>query len=85
MAPLPLAYSGPWHPKALEIAATLSILVLAVPYPLKAWRIGYLAVLLVPAIPDEPKFNVVVSLALVIAFVNAGLRSTLWCFGRCGR
>ena len=65
----------------MEIAAALSILVLAVPYPLKAWRLGYLAVLLVPAISDEPRFNAVVSLALVIAFVNAGLRSTrlvLW-------
>lgn len=81
LAPSPLPYSGPWRPKALEVAAALSILVLAVPYPLKAWRLGYLAVLLVPAISDEPRFNAVVSLALVIAFVNAGLRSTrlvLW-------
>jgi signal transduction histidine kinase len=81
LAPLPLDYTGHWRPKALEIAATLSILVLAVPYPLKAWRLGYLAVLLVPAISNEPKFNVVVSLAVVIAFVNAGLRTTrlvLW-------
>lgn len=75
------SYSGPWRPPALEVAAVLSILLLAVPYPLLAWRLGYLAVLLVPVISGEPRFNVVVSVALVVVFVNAGLRHTrlvLW-------
>ena len=42
-------------------------------YPLLAWRLGYLSVLLVPLISGEPRVNVVVAVALVIVFVAAGL------------
>ena len=57
------------------------MLLLAVPHPLVAWRLGYVMVLSVPLISGEPRVNIVVSLALVVAFVAAGLRHTrlvLW-------
>ncbi|HLW96687.1 MAG TPA: histidine kinase [Solirubrobacteraceae bacterium] len=74
-------YSGVWRPKALEISATLSLLFLAVRYPLVSWRVGYLMVLLVPGISDEPRLSLLVALAVVAVFVAAGLRHTrlvLW-------
>jgi signal transduction histidine kinase len=73
-SPPPPPYSGAWRPPALEISAALSIVLLAVRYPLLAWRIGYLIVLLVPLMSGEPRVNVVVAVALVVAFVAAGLR-----------
>jgi signal transduction histidine kinase len=73
-SPPPPPYSGAWRPPALEISAALSIVLLAVRYPLLAWRIGYLIVLLVPLMSGEPRVSVVVAVALVVAFVAAGLR-----------
>ena len=77
----PRPYSGAWRPPALGISAALSIVLLAVRYPLLAWRLGYLIVLLVPLIPGEPRVNVVVAVALAVVFVAAGLlheRLVLW-------
>jgi signal transduction histidine kinase len=74
-------YSGSWRPPALGISAALSIVLLAVRYPLLAWRLGYLSVLLVPLIPGEPRVDVVVAVALAVVFVAAGLlhsRLVLW-------
>ncbi len=59
----------------------MSIVLLAVRYPLLAWRLGYLSVLLVPLIPGEPRVDVVVAVALAVVFVAAGLlhsRLVLW-------
>ena len=77
----PPPYSGAWRPPALGIAAALSIVLLAVRYPLLAWRLGYVIVLLVPLIPAEPRVSVVVAVALAVVFVAAGLlheRLVLW-------
>jgi signal transduction histidine kinase len=77
----PPPYSGAWRPPALGIAAALSIVLLAVRYPLLAWRLGYVIVLLVPVIPAEPRVSVVVAVALAVVFVAAGLlheRLVLW-------
>jgi signal transduction histidine kinase len=74
-------YSGSWRPPVLGISAALSIVLLAVRYPLLAWRLGYLGVLLVPLIPGEPRVDVVVAVALAVVFVAAGLlhsRLVLW-------
>jgi signal transduction histidine kinase len=68
------AFSGTWRPKALDASAALSILLLAVRYPLLAWRVGYLIVLLVPLISGEPRVNLLVAVAFDVAFMAAGLR-----------
>ena len=65
----------------MEVSAAFSILFLAVRYPLFAWRVGYLLVLLVPLISAESRINVVVAVALVAVLVAAGLRQArlvLW-------
>ncbi|MGP0049902.1 MAG: sensor histidine kinase [Solirubrobacteraceae bacterium] len=77
----PTPYSGKWQPPALEASVALGILLLAVPHPLLAWRLGYVMVLLVPLISGEPRVNIVISIALLVVFIAAGVRHTrlvLW-------
>ena len=79
--PSGISYWGSWRPKALEISAVLATPFLALRYPLLAWRVAYLFVLLVPLMSTEPRINLPVAVAFIVVFVASGLRHTrlvLW-------
>jgi signal transduction histidine kinase len=65
----------------LEVAASLAVLLLAVRYPLMAWRTGYVTVLLVPLVRGEPRVDALNAGVMMVVFWVAGLRHTrqvLW-------
>lgn len=61
---------------------SLGILLVAVRYPLLAWRVGYLAALLTPLIPSQPRSEApTVVVPLLIVFCAAGVlngRAVTW-------
>jgi signal transduction histidine kinase len=71
----PYAPTGP--PAAGWLAVTLAVgaaLPLAPRYPLLAWRIAYLGVLVTPLIPDQNRVDTGYWVVLTIVYVVAGLR-----------
>jgi signal transduction histidine kinase len=58
----------------LGLSVALAPLLLAARYPWTAWRIGWLAALLVPIVPGQPRVNVLQGGVLAILFCVAGLR-----------
>jgi signal transduction histidine kinase len=62
------------HPRAFDFAGVLGLLLLCVRYPLVAWRIGFLAVLLLPAIAGGRRISLEVAAAVLICYWAAGLR-----------
>ncbi len=80
--PPPPGPSGGARPEfLLAVPAQLAPLLLAARFPLLAWRIGYLAVLLLPLVPGQSQVNPAQVAVLLIVFTVAGLRSprpVLW-------
>jgi signal transduction histidine kinase len=80
--PPPPAYFRGAHPRfLLDTAAELAPLLLAARFPLLAWRLGYLIVLLLPLVPGQPRVAPPQVAVLLIVFCVAGLRNprpVLW-------
>jgi signal transduction histidine kinase len=80
--PPPPAYFRGEHPRfLLDTTAELAPLLLAARFPLLAWRLGYLIVLLLPLVPGQPRVAPPQVAVLLIVFCAAGLRNprpVLW-------
>jgi signal transduction histidine kinase len=65
----------------LSVALGLVTIALVVRYPLMAWRLAFLAALLVPLLPGQPRIEPIQAVVLLVAFCAAGLRQerpALW-------
>ena len=72
---------GTTAPKAADAAAVLGVLLLSSRYPLLAWRIGYVALLLVPLLSPNHAIKAPLSIAVLVCYWVAGLRhgrATAW-------
>jgi signal transduction histidine kinase len=72
---------GATAPKAADVAAVLGVLFLSSRYPLLAWRIGYVALLVVPLLSANHAIKAPLSIAVLVCYWVAGLRhgrATAW-------
>ncbi len=65
---------GSAQPKTADIAAVLGVLFLCVRSPLLAWRIGFVAILVLPFVGDNRAIRAPMAIAILICYVVAGLR-----------
>jgi len=78
----PRSFSAALPQILVSVPAELAPLLLAARFPLLAWRLGYLGVLLLPLVPGQSQVDPAQVAVLLVVFAVAGLRYSrpvLWC------
>ena len=65
---------GPSEPKTADVAAVLGVLFLSIRYPLLAWRIGWVALLLLPLLALDHAIRAPLAIAILVCYWVAALR-----------